>query len=298
MNLKQLMKGSGLAALAAALAMTALPTQASAQGRPSWNDGNNNRTAARVERRTERQAARTERQANRQAERTQRVERRAESRPAPVRRAEPRRIEQVRTPPSRAQQRRPQPSVAQRQAPQAAPRNRGEQFREAARNRTYANNDRNRSYDGRRDRGDRRDNDRNWNGRRDNDRDWRSRDRRDYRDGRRDGYRDGRSDHRRWDRRWRNSDRYNWHNYRRHNRNTFNLGIYYSPYRHWSYRRLSIGFFLDSLFYSNRYWIDDPYRYRLPQVYGPYRWVRYYDDVLLVDIYSGEVVDVIYDFFW
>ena len=23
-----------------------------------------------------------------------------------------------------------------------------------------------------------------------------------------------------------------------------------------------------------------------------------YDDVLLVDIYSGEVVDVIYDFFW
>ena len=32
--------------------------------------------------------------------------------------------------------------------------------------------------------------------------------------------------------------------------------------------------------------------------HGPYRWVRYYDDVLLVDIYSGEVVDVIYDFFW
>ena len=31
---------------------------------------------------------------------------------------------------------------------------------------------------------------------------------------------------------------------------------------------------------------------------GPYRWVRYYDDALLVDIYSGEVVDVIYDFFW
>ena len=33
-------------------------------------------------------------------------------------------------------------------------------------------------------------------------------------------------------------------------------------------------------------------------LYGPYRWVRYYDDVLLVDVYSGEVVDVIYDFFW
>ena len=49
---------------------------------------------------------------------------------------------------------------------------------------------------------------------------------------------------------------------------------------------------------SDRYWIQDPWQYRLPQVYGPYRWVRYYDDVLLVDIYSGEVVDVIHNFFW
>ena len=78
----------------------------------------------------------------------------------------------------------------------------------------------------------------------------------------------------------------------------FRLGAYYSPYRNYSYRRLSIGFFLDSLFYSNRYWINDPWRYRLPEVYGPYRWVRYYDDALLVDVYSGEVVDVIHDFFW
>ena len=59
-----------------------------------------------------------------------------------------------------------------------------------------------------------------------------------------------------------------------------------------------MGVYLDSLFYSNRYWIGDPYYYRLPPAYGPYRWVRYYDDALLVDIYSGEVVDVIYDVFW
>ena len=52
------------------------------------------------------------------------------------------------------------------------------------------------------------------------------------------------------------------------------------------------------MFFGSRYQINDPWRYRLPAVYGPYRWVRYYDDVLLVDIYSGEVVDVIYDFFW
>ena len=61
---------------------------------------------------------------------------------------------------------------------------------------------------------------------------------------------------------------------------------------------MNIGFRLGNLFYGNRYWINDPWQYRLPEVYGPYRWVRYYDDVLLVNTYSGEVVDVIYDFFW
>ena len=61
---------------------------------------------------------------------------------------------------------------------------------------------------------------------------------------------------------------------------------------------LSIGFFLDNVFFGSRYWINDPWTYRLPEVYGPYRWVRYYDDVVLVNIYTGEVVDVIHDFFW
>jgi hypothetical protein len=28
------------------------------------------------------------------------------------------------------------------------------------------------------------------------------------------------------------------------------------------------------------------------------RWIRYYDDALLVDIRDGYVVDVIHDFFW
>jgi len=28
------------------------------------------------------------------------------------------------------------------------------------------------------------------------------------------------------------------------------------------------------------------------------RWIRYYDDALLVDTWNGEVVDVIYNFFW
>ncbi len=130
-----------------------------------------------------------------------------------------------------------------------------------------------------------------------------------YRDGRRHGsWRDDRNhdrdrsgygnNHHRWNNDWRSDNRYNWHSYRNHNRDIFRHGSYYSPYRNYRYSRLSIGFFLDSLFYSNRYWINDPWQYRLPDAYGPYRWVRYYDDALLVDIYSGEVVDVINNFFW
>lgn len=119
-----------------------------------------------------------------------------------------------------------------------------------------------------------------------------------YRDGVRADNRYGR-DHRSWDRNhWRNDRRYDWYRYRAANRSIFSLGRYYAPYRNYSYSRISIGFRLGSPFYSNRYWINDPWRYRLPDVYGPYRWVRYYDDALLVDVYSGEVVDVIHDFFW
>jgi Ni/Co efflux regulator RcnB len=115
-----------------------------------------------------------------------------------------------------------------------------------------------------------------------NDRNWRGNDR----------------DNRQWDRNWRSNNRYDWQRYRSANRNHYHIGRYYAPYRNYSYRRLSVGFYLASLFFGSNYWINDPYEYRLPEAYGPYRWVRYYDDALLVDIYSGEVVDVIYDFFW
>lgn len=103
---------------------------------------------------------------------------------------------------------------------------------------------------------------------------------------------------RQWSNNWRRDNRYDWSSYRNSNRSVFRMGRYSAPYRNWSYRRLGIGFRLQPLFYSNNYWINDPSYYRLPEAYGPYRWVRYYDDALLVDIYSGEVVDVINNFFW
>ncbi len=103
----------------------------------------------------------------------------------------------------------------------------------------------------------------------------------------------------RWNRDWRADDRYDWQRYRQYNRNAYRLPRYYEPfgYNH-GYQRFSIGLYLGSSLYGRDYWIDDAADYRLPDVYPPYRWVRYYNDVLLVDTDSGEVVDVIYDFFW
>jgi Nickel/cobalt transporter regulator len=109
-------------------------------------------------------------------------------------------------------------------------------------------------------------------------------------------YNGGRSE--RWSSNWRNDNRYDWRGHRDRYSNSYRPGRYYSPYRDRGYNRISIGFSLGSGYYGSRYWINDPWQYRLPAAYGPYRWVRYYDDVLLVDLRSGRVVDVIRDFFW
>ncbi|MBB5712289.1 RcnB family protein [Sphingomonas xinjiangensis] len=103
----------------------------------------------------------------------------------------------------------------------------------------------------------------------------------------------------RWDNGWRNDRRYDWQGYRTQNRSLYRLPRYYAP-SGWGYgyRRFTTGFRLSALLYASQYWINDPFNYRLPEVYGPYRWVRYYNDALLVDTYSGDVVDTIYDIFW
>lgn len=103
--------------------------------------------------------------------------------------------------------------------------------------------------------------------------------------------------HRRWSRDWRHNHRYDWYSYRSRYSSLFRLGNYYDPYG-WNYRRFPIGYSLWPSYYGSSYWLNDPWQYRLPPAYGPYRWVRYYDDALLVNIYTGQVVDVVYNFFW
>lgn len=111
---------------------------------------------------------------------------------------------------------------------------------------------------------------------------------RDVRDARREyreDYRDARRD-------WGRDD---WRAYRGQNRNLYRGGNWRSDYRYQEFRpgaRLGAGYF------SQRYWISDPWRYRLPPTGFGQRWVRFYNDVLLVDTRSGRVIDVIRGFYW
>jgi Ni/Co efflux regulator RcnB len=130
--------------------------------------------------------------------------------------------------------------------------------------------------------------------RRDDGRNWRQ----DRREDRRDWRQDRRQDRRDWNRDWRRDHRYDWQRYRNQNRFIFRVNPYYSPYRSYGYTRFGIGSILDSLFFGRNYWISDPWQYRLPVAPPGYQWIRYYNDVILVDTWNGEVVDVIYDFFW
>jgi Nickel/cobalt transporter regulator len=100
-----------------------------------------------------------------------------------------------------------------------------------------------------------------------------------------------------WNTSWRNDHHYDWHDYRRHHRSIFHLGFYYDPFG-WGYSPYQIGWRLWPAYYSNRYWINDPWMYRLPYAPPGYVWVRYWNDALLVDTWTGEVVDEIPDFFW
>lgn len=100
-----------------------------------------------------------------------------------------------------------------------------------------------------------------------------------------------------WSTNWRHNNHYDWQNYRRHHHHHFHLGFYFDPFG-WGYQPFQIGWRMWPAYYGSQYWINDPYSYRLPYAPPGYQWVRYYNDALLVDMWTGEVVDVIPNFFW
>jgi hypothetical protein len=103
--------------------------------------------------------------------------------------------------------------------------------------------------------------------------------------------------HQQWRGDWRGDRRYDWRNHRRRYSSLFNFGFYRDPFG-WGYQPFSIGWRMWPNYYQRSYWLNDPWQYRLPYAPAGYRWIRYYDDAILVDTWDGQVVDVIRNFFW
>ena len=66
----------------------------------------------------------------------------------------------------------------------------------------------------------------------------------------------------------------------------------------WGYQRWAIGAFVPPVFLVRDYWYPDWDLLGLPPPPPDYQWVRYGSDLLLVDLTSGEVVEVVYDVFY
>lgn len=117
-------------------------------------------------------------------------------------------------------------------------------------------------------------------------------DRRDLRDDRRD-FRDDRRDVR--DDRNFQYGHDDWRRYRDQRRDLYARGNWNAPFR---YQQFRPGARITPAFYDQRFVIADPWRYHLPPARAYTRYVRHYNDVLLVDYRRGYVVDVIRGFFY
>ncbi|WP_294394597.1 RcnB family protein [uncultured Sphingomonas sp.] len=109
-------------------------------------------------------------------------------------------------------------------------------------------------------------------------------DRGDVRDARRD-LRDARREY-----------RDDWRDHRRGNPSAYRMGRYAGP-ANYRYRPVTVGYRFQPAYYGQRYWVD-PYRYHLPAARGPQRWVRYGNDVVLVNTRNGRVMQVYDRFFF
>jgi len=112
--------------------------------------------------------------------------------------------------------------------------------------------------------------------------------RRDVRDARQEYRQDYREARRDW-------GRDDWRAYRNQNRNVYRGGVWRSDYRYQTFRP---GLRINTGYYGSRYLIADPWRYRLPRPGFNQRWVRHYNDVILVDTRRGIVIDVIRGLFF
>jgi Ni/Co efflux regulator RcnB len=114
----------------------------------------------------------------------------------------------------------------------------------------------------------------------------------------------GRNDNRNWNNNsrsgsnWRSDNRFSNYNRNWNASRRYRWGSYSQP-RGFYYRRWTFGDVLPSLFWSSsNYWINDYSYFGLPYPPPGCMWVRYGDDALLIDRYSGEIIQVVYGLFY
>ena len=73
---------------------------------------------------------------------------------------------------------------------------------------------------------------------------------------------------------------------------------YVAPVRNWSYRPVTVGYRLQPSFFSSRYYITDYSAYHLRAPGRFLQWIRYGNDLLLVNIRTGRVLQVIHYRYW
>ncbi|HEX7694946.1 MAG TPA: RcnB family protein [Sphingomonas sp.] len=66
----------------------------------------------------------------------------------------------------------------------------------------------------------------------------------------------------------------------------------------WAYRRWTIGLLLPRLFFSAPYYYDSWWEVGLEPPPPGYRWLRYGPDLLLVNVRTHRIADVVYNAFY
>ena len=77
----------------------------------------------------------------------------------------------------------------------------------------------------------------------------------------------------------------------------FHLGAYRAPYGYYA-RAWGFGDFLPRGWFGEDYWIGDFLDYDLPYPPPGYEWVRVGGDAIMVDRFTGRIVQVVRGIFW
>lgn len=85
------------------------------------------------------------------------------------------------------------------------------------------------------------------------------------------------------------------HNYQANQ--SFSIGPYHPPVAHWSSRRWAYGQLLPRQYWGRQYVIGDYWLFALSVPPVGFEWVRYGNDALLINMATGEILQVVYDRF-